>query len=168
MYHGEVNVAQDELNSFLLVAEELKVKGLTQSNSDSELQSSFKSEPTKQIAKDRSVSARTEPPPKRPCPPAPRAPTVKYYHDNDDDIQEVVPVKSEPVSNLPPATQKYTAAVEAAYSAPHTDSMTTAVVADLNSMEYEEEYADYGYEGQEGSGVAEEGLDGNKGRESCI
>ena len=30
MYEGEVNVAQEELNSFLAVAEELKVKGLTQ------------------------------------------------------------------------------------------------------------------------------------------
>ena len=27
MYHGEVNVAQDDLNSFLAVAEELRVKG---------------------------------------------------------------------------------------------------------------------------------------------
>ena len=33
MYMGEVNVAQEELNSFLSVAEELKVKGLTQGNS---------------------------------------------------------------------------------------------------------------------------------------
>ena len=30
MYHGEVNVAQEDLNSFLAVAEDLKVKGLTQ------------------------------------------------------------------------------------------------------------------------------------------
>jgi hypothetical protein len=30
MYHGEVSVAQDSLNSFLAVAEELRVKGLTQ------------------------------------------------------------------------------------------------------------------------------------------
>lgn len=29
MYHGEVNVAQDSLNNFLAVAEELAVKGLT-------------------------------------------------------------------------------------------------------------------------------------------
>jgi len=33
MYHGEVNVAQDELNSFLAVSEDLQVKGLTQSES---------------------------------------------------------------------------------------------------------------------------------------
>merc|ERR1712183_1221274 len=32
MYMGEVNVAQEELNSFLSVAEDLKVKGLTQGN----------------------------------------------------------------------------------------------------------------------------------------
>ena len=29
MYNGEVNMAQEELNSFLNVAEELKIKGLT-------------------------------------------------------------------------------------------------------------------------------------------
>ena len=35
MYMGEVNVAQEELNSFLAVAEELRVKGLTQGESGS-------------------------------------------------------------------------------------------------------------------------------------
>jgi len=35
MYLGEVNVAQEELNSFLAVAEDLKVKGLTQNQPQS-------------------------------------------------------------------------------------------------------------------------------------
>merc|ERR1712130_1094978 len=36
MYQGEVNVAQEELNTFLAVAEELKIKGLTQNDADQE------------------------------------------------------------------------------------------------------------------------------------
>ena len=36
MYHGEASIiAQDDLNNFLAVAEDLKVKGLAQANSDS-------------------------------------------------------------------------------------------------------------------------------------
>jgi len=35
MYHGEANVAQDDLDSFLQVAKDLKVKGLTQINTTS-------------------------------------------------------------------------------------------------------------------------------------
>ena len=34
MYNGEANIAQEELNSFLAVAEELKIKGLTESQSN--------------------------------------------------------------------------------------------------------------------------------------
>ena len=34
MYHGEVNVAQDDLNTFLGVAEDLQIKGLTQQSKD--------------------------------------------------------------------------------------------------------------------------------------
>jgi len=36
IYNGEVNVGQDELNEFLLVAEDLKIKGLTQSSTPEE------------------------------------------------------------------------------------------------------------------------------------
>ena len=49
MYHGEVNVAQDELNSFLAVSEDLQVKGLTQSepsHSQSDNTREFKSHDT--------------------------------------------------------------------------------------------------------------------------
>merc|ERR1712198_275614 len=34
MYKGEVSVAQEDLNNFLVVAEELQIKGLTQNNSE--------------------------------------------------------------------------------------------------------------------------------------
>ena len=42
MYHGEVNVAQEELNSFLTVAEDLQVKGLTQTNTANQNEKSAK------------------------------------------------------------------------------------------------------------------------------
>jgi hypothetical protein len=37
MYHGEVSVAQEELNTFLAVAEDLKVKGLYQHDQPEQL-----------------------------------------------------------------------------------------------------------------------------------
>ena len=92
MYHGEVNVAQEELNSFLAVAEDLRVKGLTQNNSNS------KSNHTDQTRhpRSRSPTKDQEPPAPlkhpRPAPPVRQpVPTAE-----DDDIQEVVPIKSEP------------------------------------------------------------------------
>jgi len=39
MYHGEVSVAQEDLNSFLTIAEDLQVKGLTQESSSVKNQS---------------------------------------------------------------------------------------------------------------------------------
>jgi len=177
MYHGEVNVAQEELNTFLAVAEDLKVKGLTQNNSESKQKPSLSPDSK---SRPRDPQERTEPPspPKRPRPappPASRAPPASYQHD-DDDIQEVVPVKSEPVP-LPPDTPRHSltpmAQVEQAYSTPQVDQMASGVVADPN-MGYgdEEEYEDYGgYEGADGSyeggvldnsGVTMGGQDGNK------
>ena len=40
MYNGEANVAEEELNSFLAVAEELKIKGLTENQSKGKQESS--------------------------------------------------------------------------------------------------------------------------------
>ena len=85
MYFGEVSIAQDELNSFLGVAEELKVKGLTQNNSNNAA-SNTKSETN------RHSSARPRLKPSRP-----EAPTVVA---TDDDIVAIEPeerkVKTEP------------------------------------------------------------------------
>jgi len=107
MYMGEVNVAQEELNSFLAVAEDLRVKGLTQNNSSSESSAANKpkqEQPKTIIPRPRDPPERDPvPPPKRPrpTPPAP-APVQSYQtYDQDDDIQEVVPVKSEPRDPAP-------------------------------------------------------------------
>jgi len=99
MYHGEVNVAQDELNNFLGIAEELKIKGLT-SNTSSKSNSSKSNEI--QNVDDITINSKKpkmfhpSPPPLKPAPipvPAPPASNV-----SDDDIQEVQvhPVKLEP------------------------------------------------------------------------
>eukprot|EP00092_Neocalanus_flemingeri_P035650 GFUD01038814.1.p1 GENE.GFUD01038814.1~~GFUD01038814.1.p1 ORF type:complete len:353 (-),score=84.69 GFUD01038814.1:31-1089(-) len=97
MYHGEVNVAQEELNSFLAVAEDLKVKGLTQSGSDS-TPMSFPQD-TSQQTRAHPDKLPSLPPLERPRSSPPIVPrlTPSTYQPNDDEIQEVVPVKSEPI-----------------------------------------------------------------------
>jgi len=87
MYQGEVNVAQEDLNTFLAVAEDLKVKGLTQNQAGSNSSSRAASKPEVKQPKppDREI--------KRPAP-AGRPHTMT--EPEDDDIQEVMPVKTEP------------------------------------------------------------------------
>ena len=177
MYHGEVNVAQEELNSFLSVAEDLQVKGLTQNNS----QASENTAPTvADISKKTGVPSqatqkRTRPPPA----PAPRAPPPRF-HPNDD-LQENVPIKSEPTSIIPepqPNLMTEVAPTEEEYACPGLEQMPAGVVADPDMEEYGD-YGDYGdYDGYEDTGdgsygsgmmhsnadgVAQCGLDGNKG-----
>ena len=166
MYQGEVNVAQEELNSFLAVAEDLQVKGLTQgssSNSDNKTKSEHKSSIS------RNVRDQDFPPPKRPRPaPAPSyqqqqpAPSAAGAAD-DDDIQEVVPVKAEPGSAMAGAT------AAAAYGV---GEQSGAVALE---EDYSEENYDYGGYGEaagydDGSGMIDPntgmpiaGADGNKG-----
>jgi len=181
MYHGEVNVAQEELNSFLAVAEELRVKGLTQNN-----QQSAMAKPKQSFSAPKSPpSQKTRPPDREPLPQSkrPKPAPVQSYAADDDDIQEVVPVKSEPheISNSavnvyqhhPPAPVQPQPQVLSHALAP----AQTQLVQD-ESLQYggDESYDDYGgYEGDQGyegvGGVVDQNMaaaDGNKGFEDTI
>jgi len=198
MYHGEVNVAQEELNSFLAVAEELKVKGLTQNNADGgkpggRIQAQNDLPKTNRL---REPPERDLAPPamKRPRPsvvaPVSRAPAGGSSFPGDDDIQEVMPVvKSEPVMQPEPVAQPV---VQPVHQQQHTVTQHTiahaqqeqeyeheqqggGVVADPNMEDYgAEAYEDYGYEGADNSydGTMVEGAamgaDGNKAIEDLV
>jgi len=141
MYMGEVNVAQEELNSFLAVAEELRVKGLTQNSESSKQQ---------QQQQQREPPQRSEvPPPKRmrPAAQAPAAPSRQTVYGKppdvardeapEDEVQEVeVPVKAEPREQVP------------AY---HQETQESAVALE-DGYQVEEQYEEYGQ--------YEEGYDG--------
>jgi len=87
MYQGEVNVAQEDLNTFLAVAEDLKVKGLTQNQTGSNSSNRPASKPEVKQPKppDREIKRA-----------APAGRPHSMAEPDDDDIQEVMPVKTEP------------------------------------------------------------------------
>ena len=95
MYQGEVSIAQDHLNSFLAVAEDLQVKGLTQNESD-------RIKPSREARKDQgSSSSNSKPrnPSKYNNSPksftATNRPVIDGGDGDDDDIQEIPSVKTE-------------------------------------------------------------------------
>lgn len=172
MYHGEVNVAQDELNSFLAVAEELRVKGLTQNNQSSS------SRPAKEErlrasppppAKSRASEPSPAPPAKRPRPNPPPVPQSFSAPPEDDDIQEVVPVKSEPRDN------SAVSALADSYGGGgvNTNALTPANDHQLATDEdanYDESYEDYGGYGDQSydASMMDPNMTGdtNKGRQT--
>ncbi|XP_023319825.1 protein bric-a-brac 1 isoform X5 [Eurytemora carolleeae] len=146
MYHGEVNVAQEDLNTFLAVAEDLKVKGLTQSDS-----SNNTSAPAVK-SKSREPPESSIPPPSKKIRPNPTTSTPLPAVYKDDDIQEVTPVKTEPQLS--------------------TDNNVMAPVdhyggGELVDADYGEDYGDYegGYEGNYDGTIGDQNsstADGNK------
>jgi len=143
MYQGEVNVAQEELNSFLAVAEDLRVKGLTQSQQ--------KPPPPQQSSSDQPGRCTTTPTPVRTKHrPPDREPTQlqlpRRTHDNSDDIQEIVPIKSEPLAEPPPP--------------PH---QVYSTVADQTVATYQEDtgYEDYGEYQDQGYTEIDNNMDHN-------
>jgi len=145
MYHGEVNVAQEELNSFLAVAEDLRVKGLTQNQPGSQ-NTKASSSTDKPVSKAFQRPPDLEPPPiKRPRP----APPVHQPH--DEDIQEVIPIKSEPRDTSDQSNTTTTPQHHAVYNTPQPvalaeeeNSMTTYQEEEGGYEEYEQYEEQYG------------------------
>ena len=171
MYHGEVNVAQEELNSFLAIAEDLKVKGLTQNKSE---------EAPRQQLEDKTPKPRPRDPPEEREEPSQqpkrsrqvafpeqvqrvnRNTTQQPYQGVDEDIQEVAPVKTEPISVHP---EPQHIQIEEAL---HHNQMVDPNLDNTMGM-YEENYADYdNYEEGNETGyddvmMTADNADGNKG-----
>jgi len=149
MYHGEVNVAQDELNSFLAVAEDLEVKGLTQNSTGT----NNKKPERNPLPDNNPVVQRT--------PPAPKnifrepSPSIESHHQattnsqidtnsymRQTDVDEItVRVKAEPRDHAaPPSYQPSVQKSEPSYQSNHQLTPT-----DQQTVEYHDEsFEDYG------------------------
>merc|ERR1712142_37411 len=143
---------------------ELRVKGLTQNQGGS--QSRAKSPPV--------IKSHHRPPVERDPPSLPKRPKPNPQPQNsyvqDDDIQEVVPVKTEPRDPQTQPMPSYptpSVPVPSPSHVPPPPSQTHAVAPMEDSMaHYEEQYDDYGqYEDQNYGGIdtSMAGAEGNKG-----
>ena len=156
MYQGEVNVAQEDLNTFLSVAEELQVKGLTQGNNGSGQQSSKPTAPKSEPYKP-SASRSDVPPVKKPRISTPAA-QPSYQPAMDDDIQEVVPVKSEPGASGSAMMDNVQ------YQEDQAGAGTVALEDDYQEEGYGDYYDDGSGQIDPNTGMPYAGADGNKGR----
>merc|ERR1712126_309070 len=157
MYKGEVNIAQEQLNSFLAVAEDLQVKGLTQDGNSSQAKPK-----TETIKPSSSNSYKPAPQIKKPSvsriSPGIAASSSSHQQPGgyvdagvDDDIQEVLPVKTEPSSSH-------------RLESVHDQSGIVAQMEDENYVEEGYEYADGQYDAA-AYGTMGDGTDIAKGDE---
>jgi hypothetical protein len=131
MYHGEVNVAQEELNTFLAVAEDLNVKGLTQNQT---VRSNISEEHPSVVSK----VCRTSKEHKRQKPPHARPPSTfpTSAEEVEEEVQQVLLVKTEPRDQPLPSSQA-------------TSSYDNTTVQEQPLAMYQEEEEEYEQAGDE-------------------
>jgi len=168
MYHGEVNVAQEELNSFLAIAEDLKVKGLTQNKSDETSRKQNVLQTPKLHQRDHTERQDLDPHTQHhkrartaAAPPDPvNTSKILTNYEPDDDVQ--VPIKTEPV-NLPTEAQHIQIEDHPQHGQvvdPNMDNSVGMYDESYNDYEAYEEDNERGYDGSMG---AADNVDGNKG-----
>ena len=107
MYHGEVNVAQDDLNDFLAAAEDLSIKGLTTGKQEASLNASRHQYRHQQQQRPRQKVSR--PPTAGSCGPVakkarssePTASQSQRLHPQDGNSEEVVPTEEVNIKDEP-------------------------------------------------------------------
>ena len=171
MYHGEVNVAQEELNSFLAVAEDLRVKGLTQNQSGGTAKKDHPPNLPPPVNKTSSRSYEREhiPPPKRSRPVPPANSNIVIRAQVEEEIQELVPVKSEPrdtqAAPTAPSVDQYQAHPHPVAHTRHALTPADDQALAYQEENYEEEYQYGEDQGYEGAAMGEMGVEANKGKE---
>jgi len=139
MYHGEVNIVQEDLNSFLSVAEDLKVKGLTSQTQSAGLH-------TEQI-KSISNSKASKPIPPRHFEQGADAP-MKIAGHEENDVEEIVPVKMEQCEQY--QTNELVPSMSGSRSHFLSNSVGKSALAMANHEDYTLSYENYdNYGGQE-------------------
>jgi len=181
MYVGEVNVAQDELNSFLSVAEDLKVKGLTQSKTESkESKQPANQEQAKQVNRPKASQDKVLlQPSKRPrisSPPTTNIANItKPQQESVDEVQEISVVKTEacdPQVTQPSYAGQTATAFPVQPQSKYQDCNTIVMEDDYVGEEaWEFPYGDtaaYGENATEGMAAAQENTDPIAAREDEI
>jgi hypothetical protein len=152
MYHGEVNVAQEELNTFLGIAEDLKIKGLSQNTTSKKEKDADNEEMVNRNVPKKNASPTIKKVKSLALTPS-NTINAQYNDCQNDEIEEIIPVKTEPLDNF--NTQNSTLATPAQINqsqAVAANQNIALVENNDNSALYGEDFGEYGDFSEAGEG----------------